>query len=100
MLGRGQAVVLQGFEEIEKTLPFRLVGIDSDNGSEFINWHLGAWCAQRKIQFTRGRPYKKDDNAHVEQKNWTRRGGEASGLGPLRLARSGRDLYRNELRLC
>ncbi len=45
--------------------------MDSDNGSEFINWHLKSWCDQRHIQLTRGRPYKKDDNAHIEQKNWT-----------------------------
>jgi hypothetical protein len=45
--------------------------LDSDNGSEFINWHLKRWCEAKKIQLTRGRPYKKDDNAHIEQKNWT-----------------------------
>jgi transposase InsO family protein len=45
--------------------------VDSDNGSEFINWHLKRWCEQQDIQLTRGRPYKKDDNAHIEQKNWT-----------------------------
>ncbi|MDH4244569.1 MAG: hypothetical protein OEV38_12520, partial [Nitrospira sp.] len=44
---------------------------DSDNGSEFINGHLVAFCRRHRIQFTRSRPYKKDDNAHVEQKNWT-----------------------------
>jgi len=58
-------------EDIEQSLPFKLLGIDSDNGSEFINYHLKAFCEKRKIQFTRGRPYKKDDNAHIEQKNWT-----------------------------
>ncbi len=52
-------------------MPFRLQGIDSDNGSEFINGHLYAYCQTHTIQFTRGRPYKKDDNAHIEQKNWT-----------------------------
>jgi hypothetical protein len=52
-------------------LPFRLLGIDSDNGSEFINDHLVRYCRAQDIQFTRGRPYKKDDNAHIEQKNWT-----------------------------
>ena len=52
-------------------LPFQLLGLDSDNGSEFINWHLKAWCERKQIQLTRGRPYKKDDNAHIEQKNWT-----------------------------
>ena len=52
-------------------MPFALRGIDSDNGSEFINAHLHRFCQAEQIQFTRGRPYKKDDNAHVEQKNWT-----------------------------
>jgi hypothetical protein len=52
-------------------LPFPLRGIDSDNGSEFINAHLLRFCHVEHIQFTRGRPYKKDDNAHIEQKNWT-----------------------------
>ena len=52
-------------------LPFELKGLDSDNGSEFINDHLLRFCQQHHIQFTRGRPYKKDDNAHIEQKNWT-----------------------------
>lgn len=46
-------------------------GIDSDNGSEFINYHLVGYCEKHGLQFTRGRPYQKNDNAHVEQKNWT-----------------------------
>ena len=71
LMGRSQEAVRQALEEIESVLPFRLRGIDSDNGSEFINWHLKAYCERKEIQFTRGRPYKKDDNAHVEQKNWT-----------------------------
>jgi transposase InsO family protein len=71
VLGRGQKGVAEALEEIAETLPFRLLGIDTDNGSEFLNWHVGGWCARRQIQFTRGRPYKKDDNAHIEQKNWT-----------------------------
>ena len=58
-------------EELRQALPFRLRGIDSDNGSEFINRHLWDSCQAQEIQFTRGRPYKKDDNAHIEQKNWT-----------------------------
>ena len=50
---------------MRQALPFRLQGIDSDNGSEFINDHLYRYCRQEAIQFTRGRPYKKDDNAHI-----------------------------------
>ena len=71
VLGRGQHAVQQALEEIRQALPFRLRGIDSDNGSEFINAHLVRYCQAQGIQFTRGRPYKKDDNAHIEQKNWT-----------------------------
>ena len=71
VLGRGQHAVQQALEEMRETLPFALQGIDSDNGSEFINAHLVRYCQRHSIQFTRGRPYKKDDNAHIEQKNWT-----------------------------
>jgi hypothetical protein len=71
VLGKGQTGVKEALNEVESTLPFRLLGVDSDNGSEFINWHLKQWCESKEIQLTRGRPYKKDDNAHVEQKNWT-----------------------------
>jgi hypothetical protein len=71
VLGKGQLRVQAALEEIRQALPFPLGGIDSDNGSEFINDHLRRYCRRHRIQFTRGRPYKKDDNAHIEQKNWT-----------------------------
>jgi hypothetical protein len=75
VMGKGQLGVVAALREIEQRLPFPLRGIDSDNGSEFINTHLFNFCQQRpkdrSVQFTRSRPYKKDDNAHVEQKNWT-----------------------------
>ena len=48
-----------------------MLGLDSDNGSEFINRHLYSYCERKGITFTRSRPYKKNDSAHVEQKNWT-----------------------------
>lgn len=100
VMGKGQAGVLDAMKEIEQTLPFKLLGIDSDNGSEFINHHLKAFCDQKKIQFTRGRPYKKDDNAHIEQKNWTH---VRKIFGYLRydsfpVQQAMNDLYRNELR--
>ena len=100
VMGKGQTGVLEAMKEIEQALPFKLLGIDSDNGSEFINYHLKAFCDQKKIQFTRGRPYKKDDNAHIEQKNWTH---VRKIFGYLRYdsepARQAiNDLYRNELR--
>ncbi len=71
VLGRSERNIVTSLDEIQKTLPFFLKGIDSDNGSEFINDHLYRYCKSNQIQFTRGRPYKKDDNAHIEQKNWT-----------------------------
>jgi len=101
LLGRGQAGVAQGLEEIAQAVPFPLLGIDTDNGSEFLNWHVHRWCARRNIQFTRGRPYKKDDNAHIEQKNWTHvrklLGWERYDTAEAVEAMN--DLYRNELRL-
>jgi len=71
LLGKSEIAVQEALDDIERSLPFRLLGVDSDNGSEFINWHLKRWCDSKQIQLTRGRPYKKDDNAHIEQKNWT-----------------------------
>ena len=71
VLGKAQRAVCQALDEIRQALPFPLRGIDSDNGSEFINDLLWRYCQQHAIQFTRGRPYKKDDNAHIEQKNYT-----------------------------
>ncbi len=71
VMGKGERGVLAALEDICHILPFDLKGIDSDNGGEFINAHLLRFCQQHHIEFTRGRPYKKDDNAHVEQKNWT-----------------------------
>lgn len=55
-----------------EAFPFPIIGIDSDNGSEFINQHLVDYCIQKKITFTRSRPGNKNDGAHVEQKNWAR----------------------------
>lgn len=72
---KGATGVISGIQDIEKNLPFEIKGFDCDNGSEFLNWHLVHYFTERpvnkQIQFTRSRPYKKDDNAHVEQKNWT-----------------------------
>ena len=101
VLGRGQERIREALEEIRQALPFPLRGIDSDNGSEFINEHLLRYCRSLGIQFTRGRPYKKDDNAHIEQKNWTH---VRRILGYVRYDSQAaqeaiNDLYRNELRL-
>jgi hypothetical protein len=69
--GKGQAAVVEALEQIRDRLPFPLLGIDSDNGSEFLNDHLLRWCRRRALTFTRSRPYWKNDQAHVEQKNWS-----------------------------
>jgi IS30 family transposase len=66
-----QAAVSQAIGELRQRLPFPLLGIDSDNGSEFINDTLYRYCRAEMITFTRSRPYKKNDQAHVEQKNWS-----------------------------
>jgi transposase InsO family protein len=71
VMGKGEVGVVTALEQIAAALPFALRGVDSDNGSEFINHHLLRYCRKRGIAFTRSRPYKKDDNAHIEQKNWT-----------------------------
>jgi len=70
---RGQHCTLAQIRDLEASLPFALLGVDSDNGGEFINHHLVAYLGQRSkpVLFTRSRPYKKNDNAHVEQHNWT-----------------------------
>jgi len=71
--GKGQTGVLEQIRHIENSLPFPLLGFDSDNGGEFLNYHLFRHFAQRKkpVQFTRSRAYHNQDNAHIEQKNWT-----------------------------
>jgi len=71
VLGKGEISILDAFREIEAALPFEVRSIDSDNGGEFINNRLYTYCQGKQIGFTRSRPYKKDDNAHIEQKNWT-----------------------------
>jgi len=71
VMGKGETGTVQALKHLRDRLPFALRGIDSDNGSEFINYHLYGYCQKEHIQFTRGRPYMKNDNAHIEQKNWT-----------------------------
>ena len=70
MPNKARRWVIAALIEIAKIMPFPLLGVDSDNGSEFINHHLLHWCQQRQITFTRSRPGNSNDGAHVEQKNW------------------------------
>ena len=71
VLHRSQQAVSEALRRMRQRLPFPLLGIDSDNGGEFINDLLYQYCLDEKITFTRSRPYKKNDQAHVEQKNWS-----------------------------
>jgi hypothetical protein len=71
VMGKAQERIITGLQMIEDRLPYGLSGIDSDNGSEFINRQLYEYCFKKNIVFTRSRPYKKNDNAHIEQKNYT-----------------------------
>jgi len=63
--------VFSGIETIKERLPFSILGIDSDNGAEFINAHLLRYCREEHITFTRSRPYRRNDSCFVEQKNWS-----------------------------
>jgi hypothetical protein len=69
--GKGQVRVRAAVHRIRQRLPFPMLGLDSDNGSEFINQHLYAYCRDEGVTFTRSRSYKKNDSCHVEQKNWS-----------------------------
>jgi hypothetical protein len=101
VLGKGEAAIVEAMADIQTALPFPLRAIDSDGGGEFINYSLLRFCRERKMGFTRSRPYKKNDNAHIEQKNWThvrKLLGYARFESPEALLAIN-DLYRNELRL-
>jgi len=66
---KGQKATLTSIKSIRKRLPFKILGLHPDTGSEFINWHIKGWCDQNNIKLTRSRPNHKNDNAYVEQKN-------------------------------
>jgi len=68
---KAQVWVFAGIKIIKERLPFSILGLDSDNGAEFINAHLLRYCAEEHITFTRSRPYRKNDSCFVEQKNWS-----------------------------
>ncbi|MFQ5822113.1 MAG: hypothetical protein ACE5IT_09630 [bacterium] len=101
VMGKGRKTVVQAVEEIRQTVPFVLKGLDSDSGSEFINWHMVSYCQSKRLNFTRSRPDRRNDNAYVEQKNYTH---IRKWLGYGRYDREKQmrminNLYRNELRL-
>jgi hypothetical protein len=101
--GKGERGVLEQITDVEASVPFPLLGFDCDNGSEFLNYHLLRHFTERTqpVSFTRSRAYHKDDNAHIEQKNWTH---VRQWLGYDRFDNPScvdllNDLYRNEWRL-
>jgi hypothetical protein len=101
--GLGQYEIFLQLKDIENSLPFPLFGLDCDNGSEFMNKNMYRYLTHRKapVQFTRSRPYYKNDNAHVEGKNWTH---VRQWLGYRRfehpdIVRALNDLYKNAWRL-
>lgn len=100
---KGEVGVVKQIKDVEGSLPFSILGFDSDNGSEFLNYHLLRHFAQRDepVQFTRSRPYHKDDNAHAEQKNWThvRQWLGYHRLDKPRVVALMNDLYTKEWRL-
>lgn len=69
-IGRSERFCTAAIDEVKSSFPFPILGIDSDNGSEFINYHFKSYCERHSITFTRSRPWKKNDAAHIEQKNW------------------------------
>jgi hypothetical protein len=101
VLGKGEVAILDAFRQMQASLPFSVLSIDSDNGGEFINNRLYDYCQGERIAFTRSRPYKKDDNAHIEQKNWThvRRIIGWDRYDTSEAVRAMNDLYTQELRL-
>lgn len=101
ILGKGQKTTLEAIKETDGAFPFTVVARDCDNGSEFINYHLVDYCKTNGIKLTRSRSYHKNDNAHIEQKNWThvrKIFGYQRIETPEQVALMN-DLYKNELRL-
>ena len=101
IMGKSQESTFQALKKIRERTPFDWKGVDSDNGSEFVNDILYKYCHREKLEFTRSRPSHKNDNAYIEQKNWTH---VRKILGYLRydtLAELSiiNDLYRGDLRL-
>jgi len=101
VMGKGQERAFISLKSIQTRLPFRLLGIHPDNQNNLINEHVYQYSQKQGIEFTRSRPYKKNDNCFVEQKNWTH---VRKFVGYLRYDTQKEleilnDLYRNELRL-
>jgi hypothetical protein len=101
VMGKGEIGVVSAVDDIRQGLPFQLSGLDSDGGGEFINWHMVKYCMKDNLGFTRSRPNHSNDNAYVEQKNYTHIR-QLLGYGRFdtkEQLEAINDLYRNELRL-
>ena len=101
IMGKSQESTFQALQKVRERTPFHWKGLDSDNGSEFINDIMYKYCDREKLEFTRSRPSRKNDNAYVEQKKWTH---VRKILGYLRYDTFAElsiinDLYRGDLRL-
>jgi hypothetical protein len=101
IMGKSQDYTFRALKKVRERTPFEWKGLDSDNGPEFINSMLYKYCSREKLEFTRSRPLRKNDNAYIEQKNWTH---VRKVLGYLRYDSYQElvlinDLYHNELRL-
>lgn len=99
VLNKAQKWVFEALLQLKSRLPFPLMGIDSDNGGEFINQPLLEYCQEQQITFTRSRPYRKNDTCYVEQKNYSivrRAVGYGRFVGPKAVERLNRlyDLLR------
>jgi hypothetical protein len=100
-MSKSQDYTFQALKKVRQRTPFDWKGLDSDNGPEFINSILYKYCSKERLEFTRSRPLRKNDNAYIEQKNWTH---VRKVFGYLRYDTGEElalmnDLYRNELRL-
>lgn len=101
IMGKSQESTLSALEKTRERTPYDWKGVDSDNGSEFINGIMSRYCSREKLEFTRSRPSRKNDNAYIEQKNWTH---VRKILGYLRYDTFAEltiinELYRGDLRL-
>lgn len=101
VMGKGEIGVVKAMNDIKNELPFHLIGVDSDSGGEFVNWHMVKYCKNNNLYFTRSRPEHKNDNAYVEQKNYTH---VRDWIGYERFDKEEQliainNLYRRELRL-
>ncbi len=101
VMGKGEAGMIAAVDAIRNVLPFKLLGMDSGSGSEFVNWHMVGYCEKHKLFFTRSRPDRKNDNARVEQKNNThiRKWLGYGRFDTKKQLLAVNDIYQNELRL-